>query len=209
MRYVMNKKENKKDNKQDNKKDSKHDGKQETVQRDIESFLSLPAFLTIVSSSVEVFRKETIGYLVGIKAEDKYIVEYAIPYQTAESSYVHATIDEDRVARINEILSNISQALEFIGDFHSHTVFGESRATVIPSDTDLFSTVPGELNLICAVNLKKRSVKWHENRRGILTGTIGEYRIEIGGYYIEKPMVGRQYQRVLVKCPAVTGIGKE
>lgn len=197
----MNEKENKKRNKQDNK--------QETVHRDIEAFLSLPAFLTIVSSSVEVFRKETIGYLVGIKAEDKFIVEYAIPYQTAESSYVHATIDEDRVGRVNEILSNVSQALEFIGDFHSHTVFGDSRATVIPSDTDLFSTVPGELNLICAVNVKKRSVNWRENKRGILTGTIGEYRIEIGGYYVDKPSVGRQYQRVIVKCPAVTGIRKE
>lgn len=183
--------------------------KQETVHRDIEAFLSLPAFLTIVSSSVEVFRKETIGYLVGIKAEDKFIVEYAIPYQTAESSYVHATIDEDRVGRVNEILSNVSQALEFIGDFHSHTVFGDSRATVIPSDTDLFSTVPGELNLICAVNVKKRSVNWRENKRGILTGTIGEYRIEIGGYYVDKPSVGRQYRRVVVKCPAVTGIRKE
>jgi hypothetical protein len=197
----MNEKEDKRDNKQDNK--------QEAVPRDLEAFLSLPAFLTIVSSSVEVFRKETIGYLVGIKAEDKFIVEYAIPYQTAESGYVHATIDESRVARVNEILSNVSQALEFIGDFHSHTVFGESRATVIPSDTDLFSTVPGELNLICAVNVKKRSVDWHENKRGILTGTIGEYRIEIGGYYVDKPVVGRQYQRVLVRCPAVTGISKE
>lgn len=175
----------------------------------IEAFLSLNAFLTIVSSSVEVFRKETIGYLVGIRAENKFIVEYAIPYQTAESSYVHATIDEDRVARVNEILSKVSQALEFIGDFHSHTVFGESLATVIPSDTDLFSTVPGELNIICAVNVKKKSSEWRENKRGILTGTIGAYKIEIGGYYVEKPMVGKVYQRVLIKCPAVTGIKKE
>lgn len=193
MGYIMNEKE----------------GKDKIGNHDIEAFLNLPAFLTIVSSSVEVFRKETIGYLVGIKAEDKFIVEYAIPYQTAESSYVHATIDEDRVARVNEILSNVSQALEFVGDFHSHTMFGDSRATVIPSNTDLFSTVPGELNLICAVNVKKRSVNWHENKRGILTGTIGEYRIEIGGYYVDKPMVGKKYQRVIVKCPAVTGIRKE
>jgi hypothetical protein len=205
----MKKKENKKDNRKDSEQDNNEGKKQEIVRRDIEAFLSLPAFLTIVSSSVEVFRKETIGYLIGIRAEDKFIVEYAIPYQTAESSYVHATIDEDRVARVNEILSNVSQVLEFIGDFHSHTVFGDSRATVIPSDTDLFSTVPGELNLICAVNVKKRSVDWRENKRGILTGTIGEYRIEIGGYYVEKPMVGRQYQRVHVKCPAVTGIHRE
>lgn len=180
----------------------------ETIDQPVVAFLSFPAFLTIVSSSVEVFRKETIGYLVGVKGENKFMVEYAIPYQTAESGYVHATVDTDRVGRINEILSKVSQGqgLEFVGDFHSHTVFGKSPATVVPSNTDLMSTIPGELNIICAVNMKKRAVRWYESKRGILTGTIGEYRIEIGGYYVEQAGVGRQYERVDIKCPAVTGI---
>jgi proteasome lid subunit RPN8/RPN11 len=183
--------------------------KQEKDQKHIEAYLSLPAFLTIVSSSVEVFRKETLGYLIGIKGEDKWKVEYAIPYQTAESSYAHASIDENRAARVNDILSSVSQAIELIGDFHSHTVFGDSPATVIPSDTDLVSTIPGDLNIICAVNLKKRSVDWHETNRGILIGTIGEYRIEIGGYYVAEACIGRQYQRVAIRCPSATGIHKE
>jgi hypothetical protein len=96
-----------------------------------------------------------------------------------------------------------------VGDFHSHTVFGKSPATVVPSDTDLMSTIPGECNIICAVNMKKRSVRWYESDRGILTGTIGEYRIEIGGYYVEKAAIGRQYDRITIKCPAVTGIVEE
>ena len=172
----------------------------------IKAFLSLPSLLTIVSSSVEVFRKETIGYLVGFKGERKYMVEYAIPFQTAESSATHATINEDRVARVNEILSLLSEGLEYIGDFHSHTVYGNSPGTVIPSDADLLSTVPGELNLICAVNFKKRAVDWHETRRGILAGTVGKYRIEIGGYYIDEPCIGRHYERVDVKCTSITGL---
>ncbi len=175
----------------------------------MEAYLSLPAFLTIVSSSVEVFRRETIGYLIGIKGENKFMVEYAIPYQTAESTATHATIDEERVARINEILGRLSQGLEYIGDFHSHTVFGNSPGTVIPSSTDLLSTVPQELNIICAVNIKKKSVDWRENRRGILIGTVGEYRIELGGYYVEKLCIGRNYNRVIIKCPSVTGIREE
>ncbi len=190
--------------KNSNKRELPHNEEHPTV----EAYLSLPTFLTIVSSSVEVFRKETIGYLIGIKGENKFVVEYAIPYQTADSSFAHATIDEDRVRRINEILGRLSQGLEFIGDFHSHTMFGDNQATVIPSDTDLFSTVPGELNIICAVNVKKKSTNWHENKRGILTGTIGEYRIEIGGYYVAEAGIGRKYQRVIVKCPAVTGIAE-
>jgi proteasome lid subunit RPN8/RPN11 len=183
----------------------------EEMKEPVIGYLSFPAFLTIVSSSVEVFRKETIGYLVGMKGENKYMVEYAIPYQTAESGYVHATVDMDRVGRINEILSKVSegQGLEFVGDFHSHTVFGKSPATVVPSNADLASTIPGELNIICAVNTKKRAVRWYESRRGILTGTIGEYRIEIGGYFVKEATIGRQYDRVQIKCPAVTGIFEE
>jgi proteasome lid subunit RPN8/RPN11 len=183
--------------------------KEELIYKHVEAYLSLPAFLTIVSSSVEVFKRETIGYLIGIKGEDKWMVEYAIPYQTAESSYAHATIDENRVARINDILGSVSQAIELIGDFHSHTIFGDSPATVIPSDTDLMSTIPGDLNIICAVNLKKRSVKWHETERGILVGTIGEYRIEIGGYHVAEACIGRQYDRIAIRCPAATGIHEE
>lgn len=171
-----------------------------------EAYLQLPAFLSIVSSAVETFKHETIGYLIGIKGENKFMVEYAIPYLTAESGFAHATIDLKRVQRINAILKKFSEGLEFIGDYHSHTVFGDNPASVKPSTSDLVSTSAGELNLICAINAKKRSAKWHENPHGSLVGSVGEYHIEIGGYYIAKPNFGRKYQRVKVKCPAITGV---
>ncbi|MCX7994382.1 MAG: Mov34/MPN/PAD-1 family protein [candidate division WOR-3 bacterium] len=181
--------------------------KTEVKNKKVEAYLSLPAFLSIVSSSIETFKKETIGYLIGVKGENKYMVEYAIPYQTAESSFAHVTIDLKRVERVNSILRLLSEGLEYIGEFHSHTAFGESRAYIIPSSEDLLTTVPGELNIICAVNPKKRSVKWYENKNGALIGTVDEYRIEIGGYFVKKPAIGKKYQRVRIKCPSVTGIG--
>jgi len=171
-----------------------------------EAYLQLPAFLVMVSSAVETFRKETIGYLVGLKGENKFRVEYAIPYLTAESGFAHTTLDMKRTQRINEILKKFSEGLEFIGDYHSHTLFGENMATVKPSPSDLVTTSPGELNLICAINLKKRAVPWRENRHGNLVGSVGEYHIEIGGYYVDKPGFGRVYQRVKIKCPAITGV---
>jgi len=174
---------------------------------EIEAYLSLPAFLSIVSSSIETFKKETIGYLIGVKGENKYVVEYAIPYQTAESGFAHVTVDLKRVERVNSILRLLSEGLEYIGEFHSHTVFGDAIALVTPSAEDLLTTVPGELNIICAVNTKRRSVKWYEDRRGVLVGTVGEYRIEIGGYFVKKPAIGKKYQRVRIKCPSVTGLG--
>jgi hypothetical protein len=181
--------------------DTEHSGR-------IRAYLSLPSFLTIVSSSVEVFRRETIGYLIGFKGEKKFMVEYAIPYQTAESTPTYAMVDEDRAARINEILTELSQRYEVIGVFHSHTGSGSIPGTVVPSGTDLFSTVPGGLNVICAVNLRKKSTRWRETRRGILTGTVGRYRIEIGGHYVARAHIGRSYQRVVIRCASVTGISE-
>ncbi len=172
----------------------------------IEAYLSLPAFLSIISSSIETFKKETIGYLIGVKGENKFVVEYAIPYQTADSGFAHATLDMKRVERVNAILQKLSEGLEYIGDFHSHTIFGNARAKITPSSEDLLTTVPGELNIICAVNPKKRSINWQEDKRGVLIGTIDEYRIEIGGYFVKKPGFGKKYQRVRIKCPSITGI---
>jgi hypothetical protein len=115
----------------------------ERGQTRIKAYLSLPAFLTIVSSAVEVFRRETLGYLIGIKGENKFIVEYAIPYQTAESTATESTLDFNRAARINEILERLAQGREYIGDFHSHTVYGKIPGTVLPSDTDLCGQFQG------------------------------------------------------------------
>ncbi len=175
----------------------------------IEAYLNLPAFLAIVSSSVEAFKKETIGYLIGVKGENKFIVEYAIPYQTAESGFAHVAVDSKRVERVNAILRRFSEGLEYIGDFHSHTIFGDTPARIVPSPEDLMTTVAGELNIICAVNNKKRSVKWYEDKRGILVGTVDEYHIEIGGYYVPKPAIGKKYRRVKIRCPAITGLGNQ
>ncbi|OGC42139.1 hypothetical protein A2Y85_02930 [candidate division WOR-3 bacterium RBG_13_43_14] len=179
----------------------------ETLQ--LAAYLELPAFLVIVSSSIEVYHQETMGYLLGIKGENKFLVRYAIPFQTVERGFAHATIDIDRVGRINEILKELSAGLELIGDFHSHTQFGDSMATVIPSNADLMSSMPGKLNLICAVNQKKRKSKWQENARKNLVGTVGAYHIEIGGYYVAEAGINEKYQRVLIKCPALTGLDKK
>ena len=56
------------------------------IQEPIKAYLSLPSFLTIVTSSVEVFKKETIGYLVGIKGENKFMEGYRNMYP-----YIHST----------------------------------------------------------------------------------------------------------------------
>ena len=82
----------------------------------IEIFLSPTAFLSISVAAAEVFPKETIGLLIGLRSEMRVWVEYAVPMQTVER-------DEEGVEwkwkirdRIEEFVT-ASTSLEVLGQF--------------------------------------------------------------------------------------------
>ena len=156
----------------------------------------------MVSSSIEVFHQETLGYLLGHWTESGFVVEYAIPFQTVERGYAHATINDERIRRIVRMLGPLNIDMKLIGAFHSHTQFGDNRADPLPSDTDLYNMVPGYLHLIVAVNHKRRDQSWKENQDDTISGTIDEYHIKIGGYVVPQP--GWRYRRVKLKMPSLT-----
>jgi hypothetical protein len=47
-------------------------------------FLSESAFMGLILSSIEVYKKECLGLLLGYKLEDRFIVEYTVAYQSAK-----------------------------------------------------------------------------------------------------------------------------
>lgn len=155
----------------------------------------------MVSSSIEVFHQETLGYLLGHRTETGFVVEYAIPFQTVERGYAHATMNEERIDRIVRMIDPLSIDVKLIGAFHSHTQFGDLRATPIPSDTDLFSMVAGYVHLIVAVNHKKKDAHWQENRDDTISGTIDDYHVKIAGYVVPQP--GFKYRKVKIKIPSL------
>ena len=46
-------------------------------------YLSENAFMGLLLSSAEVFRNESLGYLLGYRLDDRFIVEHAFSLQTA------------------------------------------------------------------------------------------------------------------------------
>ena len=156
----------------------------------------------MVSSSIEVFHLETLGYLLGHRTESGFVVEYAVPFQTVERGYAHATINDERIARIVRMIDPLSIDVRLIGAFHSHTQYGEIRATPIPSETDLFNMVPSYAHLIVAINHKKKGSPWQENKDDTISGTIDDYHVKIGGYVIPQP--GWKYRRLKLKIPSLT-----
>ncbi len=156
-------------------------------------------FLTMVLAASEVYKKETLGFLLGYQAGDLLLVEYAVPLQSAERGFVWAKVPEARLKRIEELSERFSLGLHLIGDFHSHTQLGSSLARAEPSPTDIAFMDPGRLYIILAVNEyqgKKHQV-WHRKGKK-LAGSLGEYAFEIGAFYCDRE---RHYVELEIRCP--------
>lgn len=157
----------------------------------------------MVSSAAEVYRYETVGYLVGYPIKSNFVVEYAAPFQSVQSSEDLIRVDENRTGRINRIINRFAEGLEIVGTFHSHAGLGSQRALALPSDADVNHVLPDEVELIVAVNQGDRKTKWREGRY-TLYGSVENLHVEIGGFV--RATGGRGWKRVHVNCAAITGV---
>lgn len=161
------------------------------------------AFLSMILSSIEVYRHETLGLLLGYRSMDGFVVEYGIPYQTAVKGYSWVAPKSRSSERMENILEHMP--INVIGDFHSHTQWGDSKAKATPSGEDVADMESGNVYLIVAVNDKTKDVPWHHTKKGIIKGTLGEYAIELGAHILS----GRnKWKPVKIICPSATGLSR-
>ncbi len=149
---------------------------------DIEVYLSENVFMGLILSSVEVYKKECFGLLLGYKTQQKYIVEHAIPYQSARRGHKWIELRSDKWKIIQEVLKNFPK-LDMIGDFHSHTMYRDVRADVTLSEDDIIHMYPDELQLVIAVNENRRSMSWATNPDQTISGTISGFHFKLAAYY--------------------------
>ena len=160
------------------------------------------AFWSMILSAIEVYHLETLGLLLGSKNEGDFIVEYAIPYQSARKAKTWVSPNERRASRVKKIVHLIP--VDVIGDYHSHTKLGDSRALSHPSGDDIADMDKGKLYIILAVNESKRTVEWHANINGTISGTLGGYHIKINAHeYFNK---GKCYKNIRIICPSAVGL---
>lgn len=149
-------------------------------------YLSESTFLGLLLSSAEVYKKECLGYLLGYRLEDRFIVEHAFSLQTASRKLKGVVLDDKNQRKIEEILERFDK-LQIIGDFHSHTQFGETKGLPIPSPDDIKSMRPERIYLIVAVNDIDKAISWSENRDGTISGSVGRLFFKIAAYYLKSP----------------------
>jgi len=169
------------------------------------AYVSQNAFWGLLISAAEVYKRECFGLLIGYRVrrgrQEMYIVEHALPYQTAGRRHKGVVSNPRAHKRIERFLSSIPQ-LSVIGDFHSHTMWGYSRAASNPSDTDLEGMVPHQVYIIVSVNDRLRVVPWNYNDDGSLSGTTSEHHFRLTAYAVTAE--GEQ-RRMPILCPYAIG----
>ena len=186
-----------------------------------EIFVSEQAFLSIVLSSAEVYRRESYGLLFGYSLPGKTIIEGAIAYQTAERRFSEVSLFERQNRIIQRVIARFPK-YEYLGEFHSHADYRGREAESGLTDADLESMTEGEIALVVAINPRRRTVPWSTNRDGRLSGTLADFRFRFGGYTLRPPAAeqrgpkrkqrGRRRKvrprlsRARVSCPYAVGL---
>lgn len=171
--------------------------------RHMKVYLSENAFMDLLLSSAEVFKRESLGYLLGYRLEDRFIIEHAFSLQTAKRKRRGVLFDNKDYKKIASILLKFEK-LQIVGDFHSHTQYGETKGLPIPSTVDVNEMEPENLYIIIAINDLRRSKPWKENRDGSISGSIGEFFFKISSYYC--PGVASIPKRAKIYCPFPPGL---
>jgi proteasome lid subunit RPN8/RPN11 len=169
------------------------------------AYLSQNAFWGLLISAVEVYKKECFGLLIGYRdrkgPEEAYIIEHAIPFQTAGRRHRGVVSNPRAEVRIERFLRNIPQ-LSVIGDFHSHTMWGYSRAASHPSDTDLDGMKAENVYVIVSINDRLREVRWNYNDDGSLSGTTDDHYFRLTAYTMT---ASKEPRRTPILCPYAIG----
>jgi proteasome lid subunit RPN8/RPN11 len=175
-------------------------------------YLSETAFLSIILSSVEAYKKECYGLILGFRTETQWRVEYAVPYQTAARGHTMVTPHGQRDRRVRACLGHLSN-YEQLGTFHSHPAWGRLRALAKPSKWDADMMPPGDLDIIVAVNDAMDQRRFHLGERGrVLTGTVSDFELKLAAYYkppIQDLSAKTNVHRTLIRCPYALGFEPE
>jgi proteasome lid subunit RPN8/RPN11 len=189
---------------------SGHDGKSARTQRrkientgSIKVYLSENAFMGLLVSSAEVFKKESLGYLLGYRLSDRIVVENAFGLQTARRRRRGVILHDRDQKRIEPIIAGFTK-LRIIGDFHSHTPYGAKRGLSIPSREDIREMEKDKLYIIVAINERSRSHAWKENKDGTISGSMASFFFKISAYYYDE--VHDTHQKTVIYCEFPPGL---
>jgi len=163
-------------------------------------FLEQEAFLGLLLSAVETYKRECFGSLLGYSTKNRIVVELAIPTQVADRRYSTVEPNWNRLAQSEKILSEHT-SFSHLGYFHSHPQFGQKRYGTTQSKQDIESMKDSELEIIVAINDRLRSQRWKIVQKE-LRGSTEDHSIRIAAYH----MIDGKIAKYPIYCPFATGL---
>lgn len=110
--------------------------------------------MDILLSSAEVYKRECLGCLLGGRLGDRFVVEHAFSFQTANRRH-KGVVFHDKNHRKMQLIIERFEKLQKIGDFHFHTQFGPAKGLPMPSEEDIAGMKEGLIYLIVTINIMK------------------------------------------------------
>jgi proteasome lid subunit RPN8/RPN11 len=164
-------------------------------------YLCENAFIDLLLGSAEVYKSECLGFLLGYKLEDRFIVEHAFSFQTASRKLKGVQSHDRRHKQIEPILARFDR-LQIIGDFHSHTQFGIHKGLPNPSQEDIDGMKAHHIYIIVAINNNRKTMPWAENRDNTISGSVDNFFFKISAYFLNG---GSSVRKAKIHCPFPPG----
>lgn len=159
------------------------------------------AFTIMIASSIEVYKKEAFGFLIGEKSDGNLVINNAVPSQSVERKFTEVSTNGRTNQLYNILLGLRTNGSRVIGDYHTHPCWGKKKYKANMSMSDLLRMRKddGLVYLIISVNDKKRSWPWHYRSDGRLVGSYDNYWFEIAAYYGNG---SKQFKKGQIVCPS-------
>jgi proteasome lid subunit RPN8/RPN11 len=161
------------------------------------------AFVGMIASALEVYKKESFGLLIGEIHKKHYLIVDTYTYQAAQRKYESVGITPQKKNRINNSLRFFSSS-RVIGDFHSHPEGPDFLSGCDKTDTLSGNT---ELTILVSVYKTKTRHKWRFNKDLSISGSVGNtYFIKIVAFEANKKE--KRVNPIKIVCPYLTKINK-
>lgn len=150
------------------------------------------AFLTLLISAVETFKRECVGELFGYapnKSKNYFLITNSIPTQCANRSYSEITPQTRSSKRVVNLISDYPYLFRKIGEYHSHPEWGNIRYGEEMSSTDIKKMVDGEYSLEIIIEIssrKKGAAPWTTEDDGSVKGSLKGYNFHVNVYTLDK-----------------------
>jgi proteasome lid subunit RPN8/RPN11 len=160
-------------------------------------YISEDAFITLSLSAIETSTLyEASGLLLGYKSGSSYFVQNAIPYQIAKRTKNSVSVSHIKQKRIRRVFKNYMKYL-IIGEFHTHP---DGSYELSDEDIEFIRDREYQLEIVVAICKDDSDSPWHYDK-GILSGSIDKYFIEIGCWRVKK----KDVNKLSIRCPFAVG----